>query len=105
MHTNPAFGDRILGRAEMHNLAMAAIAALEECDLHDQLGELHSRVLSRSPEAIVDAELVAPEVWRWTFKPMVELVLHEVRDVARATQAPIEDRRAQIQWVLHVAGL
>jgi hypothetical protein len=95
---------RIAGMRQMHTLAAAAVAALETANLVEEAHQLHSRVLSRSPEALVEVLMVAEGVCRWDFKPIVELLLHEIRDAATASDLSIDERRTRIRWALEVSG-
>ena len=101
---NSTDGWQIHGMDEMQSLAVAAISALEEGELREEAHYLHSKVLARSPEALVDTFVVGENAFRWTFKPMVELLLHELCDVALLPDLPRDARRERVRWALEVSG-
>jgi len=97
-------GTRVSGKQEMEALVMAAIAALTKAEFADELALLQTRLFSRSPEVLFEIRQTATDAWHWSFKPMVELLLHHLRDVASATTRSQEDRRREILWVLEASG-
>lgn len=95
---------RIAGMRQMHSLAAAAAAALETANLVEEAHQLHARVLTRSPEALVEVVMLAENFYRWDFKPIVELLLLEIRDAATAKDLSIDERRTRIRWALEMSG-
>jgi hypothetical protein len=102
-HSNPAGGGPTSGVADMQALAASAITALQRSDLLEEAQRVHSRVLTRAPEELLDRVQVG-DLHVWTFKPMVELLLHEVRYLATASDLSLEERRAQVHWTLEACG-
>jgi hypothetical protein len=86
----------------MHELAVSAFDALERADLADVLDLLHTRVFGRSPDDLMDVELV-DSIWRWQFKPLVELMLRHIIDISSSTK-PVDARRAEVREVLDLLG-
>lgn len=103
MHHNSGRGKPEAGLADMQSLAVAAITALQAGNLGDEAERLHARVLTRAPEALLDRVVVGDQSV-WTFKPMVELLLHELRHIATAPNLSLNARRERIHWTLEVAG-
>jgi len=89
---------------EMQALAAAAVSALGNAHLHEEAQYLHANVLGRSPEVLVEAVEFGPDLSKWGFKPIVELLLHEIVHLAAASELSTEARRAQIRWALEVSG-
>ena len=92
----------VRGKAEIKALADQVFSAMQNAELTDELAHLHERVFSLDPEALFDTTLSVNESV-WTLKPMVELLLLHVRDVAISTR-PAKDRREEIRWVIGAAG-
>ena len=92
----------VRGKRAMHELARATFAALEEADLQDALHALRDRVLARGPE-IVEIT-VDGSVCRWSFKPMVELVLRHALETAGRDDLTASERGCEIATALHLAG-
>ena len=92
----------VRGKAEIKALAYQVFSAMKNAELTDELAQLHERVFSLDPEALFDTTLSVNESV-WTLKPMVELLLLHVRDVAISTR-PAKDRREEIRWVIGAAG-
>jgi hypothetical protein len=91
------------GKQEMHELAVATFAALEEAGLTEALDQLHDRVFAGGPDALFDVE-VTGDVWLWSFKPYVELLLrHIVQAASNSTLTP-RQRQMEIATVLGLAG-
>lgn len=95
---------RYLGRREMQHLAESAVRALERSGHRDTLETLRARLFSRSPEELTAIEPLGDGVFHCRYKPMAELVLQEVIDVARNRRIAKEDQRARIMWALTMAG-
>lgn len=100
---HPTGGRPIAGIADIQALAVAAITALEECDLAAEAQLIHTRVLSRAPGVVVEPIDDGAQT-RWTFTPMVELLMYELCAIATAPQLSLEERRARVRWTLDVAG-
>lgn len=87
----------------MEALVSAAIAALTEAEFTDELTLLQTRVFSCSPEILFQSRQTATDAWHWSFKPMVELLLRHLREVASAARSK-EDRRHEILWAIQASG-
>jgi hypothetical protein len=95
---------RVSGRHEMEALASAAMAALREAGLIEELGLLQDRVFALGSDRLFESEQLDQDLWHWRFKPMVELLLLHLRDVARAAARSTADRRREIRWALEISG-
>src|SRR5262245_41488251 len=91
------------GKDEMLTLATSAFDALQQADLDDVLDALHKRVFDQSTDLLFDFELV-DGAWRWRYKPMVELILRQVRDAAIDENLSPDERRAAMEWALSMSG-
>lgn len=117
------------GRREMQELALMAQDALEKGGLREEVTMLRERVLERPAADLMDrltsddggggsaanandaggngAGNVAANNGaggeRWQMKPIVELLLREIRAVALHSR-PIQERRHDIKWLLETAG-
>jgi hypothetical protein len=100
--TSPA---RVIGREEMQMLTLSVLGALERAGLVDMLTELKRRVLDRAPEEVCDAQETGEAVFHLSYKPMVELLLFEIRDTARMPHLSTEHRRERITWAMLMAGV
>jgi hypothetical protein len=105
------------GRREMQELALMAQDALEKGGLRDEVHMLRERVLERPAADLLErldtddggggstdanaANGAGGE--RWQMKPVVELLLREIRAVALHPR-PISERRHDIKWLLDTAG-
>ena len=94
---------RKVGIEDIQALAVSAITALEESNLIAEAQAIHTRVLSRSPEELLDQVSIG-EHKVWTFKPFVELLMHELRDIATTTQFSEAERRERVRWTFDIAG-
>jgi hypothetical protein len=92
------------GRREMQELAIGALEALQRAGLHDEVRLLHDRVLSRPPAELMERLGIEGDPEFWTFKPMVELLLREVRTLAFRQERSLDDRRHELAWLLDIAG-
>jgi hypothetical protein len=98
------------GRREMQELALMAQDALEKGGLRDEVTLLRERVLERPADDLMD-RLTDDDgggganggAERWQMKPVVELLLREIRAVALHPR-PIQERRHDIKWLLETAG-
>ena len=95
---------RIRGKREMKELALAAVTALVDADLVDQVDALQDRLFSRGAGLLFDTTQVGVDEWLWSFKPMVELLLEEVRQAAGVASLTLDERRDRIRWALEMAG-
>jgi hypothetical protein len=99
------------GRREMQELALMAQDALEKGGLRDEVHTLRERVLERPATDLMDRLTdddggggnAGGGVERWQMKPVVELLLREIRAVALHAR-PIDERRHDIKWLLDTAG-
>ena len=95
---------RYKGRREMRNLAMSAVSALEQGGLRDLLDDLQHRVFDRDTEELCDTERLTDGLVRFSYKPMVELLLREIAGVMRSRDLSRDEQRSRISWALDVAG-
>jgi hypothetical protein len=93
----------IRGKQEMHELARTVFAALQEAELGEVVAEVRERVLDLGPDSVVDSTVV-DGVAQWSFKPMVELLLRHVLEIATRDGLRADQRRTEIQATLHLAG-
>jgi hypothetical protein len=103
------------GRREMQELALMAQDALEKGGLREEVTMLRERVLERPADDLMDrladddggggndSGNVPGSAERWQMKPVVELLLREIRAVALHPR-PIQERRHDIKWLLDTAG-
>lgn len=103
MKVNPKGRGPVAGIAEIQALAVAAITAMEEADLSAEAQLIYTRVLSRPPEQLLEPVSVGARMV-WMFKPIVELLMHELRYIAAAPELSYEERRERIRWTLDLAG-
>lgn len=96
---------RVIGREEMQALTLSVMASLERAGLTDMLDELKRRVLDRTPDEVCDAVEAGQAVFHLTYKPIVELLLYEIRDVSRMPHLSSEHRRERITWAMAMAGV
>jgi hypothetical protein len=83
-------------------LAVTTMAALYEAEFFDEMEQVRSRVLSRGA-SLFEQLLGADQHYHLVFKPMAELVLLHVREVAVAPR-PADERREEIRWALDTSG-
>jgi hypothetical protein len=93
---------RISRGDDLTALAVTAMAALYEAELFDEMEGVRSRVLARGA-ALFDEVRREDGTWRLAYKPMTELLLLHVREIAVAPRSVLE-RRAEIAWTLDVTG-
>src|SRR5262245_36256718 len=103
MHAYPAGRRPAAGIAAVQALAVAAITALEDADLAAEVEAIHSRVLSRTPEQLLEQVTVDGQIV-WAFTPIVELLMHELRHLASAPELSRTERCERIRWTLDVCG-
>jgi hypothetical protein len=89
---------------EMQSLIASTLSALELSELHTEAQQFHSRILAQPPHVLIESAAVAPNEFRWTLKPIVELLLYDVQQVARDPQLSAEDRGERIRWAIEMAG-
>lgn len=87
----------------MRELALSVLAALERADLADVARALHDRVFACSINALLEP-YEENSVVRWRFKPMAELLLRELKQVASAQDMALAERRRRIEWTFEMAG-
>ena len=92
------------GRREMQELALGALEGLQRAGLTDEVRVLHDRVLSRPPAELMERLDPEGESEFWTFKPMVELLLREVRLLSSQQERSLDDRRSELAWLIDIAG-
>jgi hypothetical protein len=103
MSAYPAGRGPVAGIEDMQALAVAAITALQESDLAAEVQLIHTRVLSRPPEQLLEPAHLGTQT-SWMFKPFVELLMLELRAIATAPDLSLEERRERTRWTLDVAG-
>ena len=103
LRIDPAGRGPVTGIADIQALAVAAITAMEQSDLSAEAQLIHTRVLSRPPEQLVEQVRVGTQTV-WAFKPIVELLMHELRYIATAPELSPTERRERIRWTLDLAG-
>ena len=91
------------GKREMHELVRATFAALQDGELDELVHDLRVRVFGRDPDALLETT-IENGVCRWSFKPMVELMLRHVLDVAAHDRRPADERRRDIAATIELAG-
>jgi len=96
-------GEPMRGAAEMRELALDVLAALERAGLTDVARALHDRVFSCSINALLES-YEENSVVRWRFKPMAELLLRELEQLSTAQNMPVAERRRRIEWTFEMAG-
>jgi hypothetical protein len=94
----------VKGRDEIAALAAAATQALKEAELTDELRMLETRVFGRSSELLFESRQIRGRGWRWAFKPIVELLLRHLVDVAPDEGRPREARQREIRWAIEMSG-
>jgi len=101
----PSPAARYVGREEMQALALATVGALERAGLTDVLQDLNRRLFDRSPEEFCETTPTGDDTWQLNYKPIIELLLYEVKDVARMPHLTDEQRRERIAWAMLMAGI
>ena len=91
------------GKQEMHELVRATFAALEEAELGDLVLDLRDRVFAHDPDQLLETT-IENGVCQWSFKPMVELMLRHVLDLAANGRIPAHERRLEIPAAIELAG-
>lgn len=91
-----------MGKEHLERLAHDTLTALKGADLAEELALLDARVFSRSPEELFDG--LTDEQPTFSYKPMVELLLLHLREVAAETTRPAKERRREVRWAIEVAG-
>lgn len=87
----------------MHELVRTTFAALEDADLTELIEEIRDRVFALEPDGLLDVS-VEPGVCQWSFKPMVELLLRHVRDIASNRTLQPDQCRIEVYAALELAG-
>lgn len=89
-------------KVELERLIVDVVHTLRDALLHDTLRAFDERVLSRSAEDLFER---SDEDHRaLTFKPMLELLLRELGDLASDTSRSHADRHAHALDVMRLAG-
>jgi hypothetical protein len=96
-------GESLRGAAEMRELALSALAALARADLGDVARTVHERVFGCNVNTLLEP-YEENSIVRWRFKPMPELLLRELKELASAEHIPITERRRRIEWTFDMAG-
>lgn len=91
------------GERELSALSVTTMAALYEAGLLKEMDLLRRRVLGRGASGLLE-EVERPDGRVTTrYRPMVELVLLHVREVALSERSEGE-RRQEILWAIEMAG-
>jgi hypothetical protein len=98
-------GIRYAGQQQIQTLAFATVHALERAGLRDNVEELKRRVLDRQWEEVCDVVQVDGDNWQISYKPIIELLLYEIKHLARAPHVTAGDRRLRIEWAMTMAGV
>ena len=98
-------GTAAQGEAQVELLAAAARHALERAGLTDLIEELERRVLGRPTQETCDIVQMEGGGTHVAFKPMIELLLLEVKHVARAPHITDVHRRERIRLAMTLAGV
>lgn len=93
----------VLSRRQMTELAVGTISALQDGGFVDEIDLLCERVFRLAPERLFDTELTRGSAWSLSYKPMVELLLIHLREVARGDTSR-DERREEIRWTVAAAG-
>ena len=92
-----------LEQQSLSALAASAMAALYEADFVVEMEVIRARVLNRGAERLFEQVQDEDGTWHLRYRPMVELLLHHVRDLAQSDR-PADERRAEIVWALESSG-
>ena len=87
----------------MRELALSALAALQRSDLGDIARTVHERVLGCSISTLLES-YEENGIVRWRFKPMAELLLRELKQLASTDELALTERRRRIEWTFEMAG-
>ena len=96
-------GEPLRGASEMRALALSALAALQGADLGDVARTVHERVFGCSIDTLLEP-YDENGIVRWRFKPMAELLLHELKQLASTDELTLTERRRRIEWTFEMAG-
>lgn len=99
----PSERSELRSRRQMTELAVGAIAALQEGGFVEEIDLLCERVFRLPPDRLFDTEASGQCSWSLAYKPMVELLLLHVRDAA-AREGPADARSEDIRWAIGAAG-
>ena len=91
------------GKREMQELVRGTFAALEAANLGELVGDLRERVFVRDAEELLETTM-EQDVCHYRFKPMVELLLLHVRELAANSKMPVYTRRGEIAAAVELAG-
>lgn len=86
----------------LSTLAVTTMAALYEADLFVEMEEVRARLLVRGA-VLFEQACGADGAWHLQYRPMAELALVHIREVALSDR-PLDERRFEIQWALEMAG-
>ena len=104
MNDRLSHGDRAFGKEDLERLTQDAVDALRAAGLTDEIDLLHSRVFARKAGEIFDTTFDQQQQYALKFKPMLELLLRHVREIAGQNDRSPEDRQRQIHWAIDAAG-
>jgi len=102
MSESPDRQSRVGTEQNLSALAVTTMAALYEAEFFEEMELLRTRVLSRGA-LLFDHVLGDDAQYHLAFKPMAELLLVHVREVAVAPR-PADERRQEIRWVVQASG-
>lgn len=92
-----------LDRSAVSSLAATTMAALHDAEMVVVMEVFRARVLSRGADKLFEQVQGKDGRVRLQYKPMAELLLLHVHDVA-LSDAPREKRESEILWALEAAG-
>jgi hypothetical protein len=78
------------------------VRTLRDAHMQDTLRAFDDRVLSRAPATLFDPAAEGQETP--SFKPMVELLLHELAALSADDTLPVADRHARAIEAMELAG-
>ena len=103
MNDRLSHGDRAFGKEDLERLTQDAVDALRAAGLTNEIDLLHSRVFARKAGELFDTTFDRQQ-YSLKFKPMLELLLRHVREIAGQNDRPAEDRQREIHWAIDAAG-
>jgi hypothetical protein len=87
----------------MRDLALSTFSALERGELTHLLDPLNRRLFCRPPADLMDVQRVG-DAYEWRFKPMIELLLRHIAQIAADERRSSMQRETEIIWAVEIAG-
>jgi hypothetical protein len=97
----------LLGQEELKEKLSSVIAILHKADLVDEIVMFHDRVIVpalKDFNKVIDHEEIRENVFICRFKPMVELLLEEMRSAAEDSGLIDSMRKKRIAEAMDMAG-